>query len=144
MVTSDQGLRSYYMFAFQLPLLPERLLLSGGGTPLRRMLRGGGLSREAADHYVARMREPGALSAALGWYRAMPFSAREPVGTVRVPTLHVWSTGDAFLGRAGIEDTARFVDAPYRLEIIEDVSHWLPELAADRVAELVTAHVKAT
>jgi pimeloyl-ACP methyl ester carboxylesterase len=144
MVTSDQALRSYYMFAFQLPLLPERLLLAGGGTPLRRMLRGGGLSREAAAHYVARMREPGALSAALGWYRAMPFSAREPVGTVRVPTLHVWSTGDAFLGRAGIEDTARFVDAPYRLEIIEDVSHWLPELAADRVAELVTTHVKAT
>ena len=144
MVTSDQALRSYYMFAFQLPLLPERLLLSGGGTPLRRMLRGGGLSREAAAHYVARMREPGALSAALGWYRAMPLSTRDRVGTVRVPTLHVWSTGDAFLGRAGIEDTARFVDAPYRLEIIEGVSHWLPELAADRVAELVTTHVKTS
>ena len=144
MVTSDQALRSYYMFAFQLPLLPERLLLSGGGTPLRRMLRGGGLSREAAAHYVARMREPGALSAALGWYRAMPLSTRDLVGTVRVPTLHVWSTGDAFLGRAGIEDTARFVDAPYRLEIIEGVSHWLPELAADRVAELVTTHVKTS
>ena len=144
MVTSDQALRSYYMFAFQLPLLPERLLLSGGGTPLRRMLRGGGLSREAAAHYVARMREPGALSAALGWYRAMPLSTRDRVGTVRVPTLHVWSTGDAFLGRAGIEDTARFVDAPYRLEIIEGVSHWLQELAADRVAELVTTHVKTS
>ena len=144
MVTSDQALRSYYMFAFQLPLLPERLLLSGGGTPLRRMLRGGGLSREAAAHYVARMREPGALSAALGWYLAMPLSTRDRVGTVRVPTLHVWSTGDAFLGRAGIEDTARFVDAPYRLEIIEGVSHWLPELAADRVAELVTTHVKTS
>ena len=144
MVTSDQALRSYYMFAFQLPLLPERILLSGGGAPLRRMLRGGGLSREAAAHYVARMREPGALSAALGWYRAMPLSTRDRVGTVRVPTLHVWSTGDAFLGRAGIEDTARFVDAPYRLEIIEGVSHWLPELAADRVAELVTTHVKTS
>jgi pimeloyl-ACP methyl ester carboxylesterase len=142
MVTSDQGLRSYYMFAFQLPFLPELLLLSRGGNPLRRMLRGGGLSREAAGHYVARMREPGALSAALGWYRAMPHGIRDRVGTVRVPTLHMWSTGDTFLGRAGIEDTARFVDAPYRLEILEDVSHWIPELAADRVAELVTAHVK--
>jgi pimeloyl-ACP methyl ester carboxylesterase len=142
MVTSDQALRSYYMFAFQLPLVPERLLLAQGGKALRGMLRSGGLSREATAHYVARMQEPGALSAALGWYRAMPFEARDRVGTVRVPTLHVWSTGDAFLGRAGIEATARFVDAPYRLEILEDISHWIPELAADRVADLVTAHVR--
>ena len=106
------------------------------------MLRGGGLSREAAAHYVARMREPGALSAMLGWYRAMPLELRHGVGVVRVPTLHLWGTGDTFLGRAGIEGTAQFVDAPYRLEILEGVSHWIPELAADRVAELVTSHVR--
>jgi pimeloyl-ACP methyl ester carboxylesterase len=143
MVISDQALRSYYMGVFQLPFLPELLLLSRGGTPLRRLLRGGGLSREAAAHYVARMREPGALTAALGWYRAMPFSARDRVGKIRVPTLHLWSTGDSFLGRAGTEATARFVDAPYRLEVLEDVTHWIPELASDRVAELVTAHVRS-
>jgi pimeloyl-ACP methyl ester carboxylesterase len=142
--TSTQGLRSYYMAVFQLPLLPERLLLARGGRALRGMLRSGGLSREAATHYVARMQEPGALSAALSWYRAMPFQARDRVGAVRVPTLHVWSTGDAFLGRAGIEATAQFVDAPYRLEILDDVSHWIPELAADRVAELITAHVRSS
>jgi pimeloyl-ACP methyl ester carboxylesterase len=142
MATSDQALRSYYMAVFQLPVLPERLLLSGGGTPLRRMLRGGGLSREAAAHYVARMQEPGALSAALGWYRGMPFGLRDRVGTVHVPTLHVWSTGDAFLGRAATEATAHYVDAPYRLEVLEGVTHWIPELAAERVAELVTAHVR--
>jgi pimeloyl-ACP methyl ester carboxylesterase len=143
MVTSDQALRSYYMGLFQVPLLPERLLLAGNGAPLRRTLRHGGLPDDAVDHYVARMREPGALSAALGWYRALPWSGRDPVGKVRVPTLHVWSTGDAFLGRAAIEATEQFVDAPYRLEVLEDVTHWIPELAPDRLAELVTAHVRA-
>jgi pimeloyl-ACP methyl ester carboxylesterase len=64
------------------------------------------------------------------------------VGTVRVPTLHVWSTGDAFLGRTATDATAQHVEAPYRLEVLEDVPHWLPELAADRVGELVTAHVR--
>jgi hypothetical protein len=142
MVSSDQALRSYYMGVFQLPLIPERLLLAGNGAALRRMLHHGGLPDDAVDHYAARMREPGALSAALGWYRALPWSGRDPVGTVRVPTLHLWSTGDAFLGRAATEGTARFVDAPYRLEVLEDVTHWIPELAADRVAELVTAHVR--
>jgi pimeloyl-ACP methyl ester carboxylesterase len=142
MVTSDQALRSYYMGVFQLPVLPERLLLAGNGAVLRRMLRSGGLDDALVDHYVRRMQERGALSAALGWYRALPLAGRDPVGKVRVPTLHVWSTGDAFLGRAATEATGRFVDAPYRLEVLDGVSHWIPELAADRVAELVTAHVR--
>jgi pimeloyl-ACP methyl ester carboxylesterase len=142
MVTSDQALRSYYMALFQVPRLPERLLLAGDGAALRRMLHRGGLPDDAVEHYVARMREPGALSAALGWYRALPWSGRDAVGKVRVPTLHVWSTGDAFLGRAATEATAPFVDAPYRLEVLDDVTHWIPELAPDRVAELITAHVR--
>jgi pimeloyl-ACP methyl ester carboxylesterase len=142
LLTSDQGLRSYYMALFQLPVLPERLLLAGDGAALRRSLLRGGLPPDAVDRYVARMREPGALTAALNWYRALPFSLRPPVGTVRVPTLHVWSTGDAFLGRTATEGTARHVDAPYRLEVLDDVPHWIPELAADRAAELITAHVK--
>ena len=143
MVTSDQALRSSYVGLFQLPVLPERLLLARGGAALRRMLRSGGLPADAADRYVARMREPGALSAALGWYRALPWSGSDPVGRVRVPTLHLWSTGDPFLGRTATEATGQFVDAPYRLEVLDDVSHWIPELAPDRVAELVTGHVRA-
>jgi pimeloyl-ACP methyl ester carboxylesterase len=143
LVTSDQALRSYYMALFQVPLLPERLILAREAAPLRQMLSRGGLPDAAVDRYVRRMREPGALTAALGWYRAMPWSARESVGTIRVPTLHVWSTGDAFLGRAATEDTARFVDAPYRLEVLPGVGHWIPELAADVVADLVSAHVRS-
>lgn len=142
LVTSDQGLRSYYMALFQLPVLPERLLLANEAAPLRRLLSRGGLPDAAVERYVRRMREPGALTGALGWYRAIPWSARQRVGTIRVPTLHLWSTGDAFLGRAATEDTARFVDAPYRLEVLPGVGHWIPELAADVVADLVTAHAR--
>jgi pimeloyl-ACP methyl ester carboxylesterase len=143
LLTSDQGLRSYYMGLFQLPLLPETVLLTRDGALLRRALTRGGLPAEAVERYVARMREPGALSAALNWYRALPWSLRgQQVGRVTVPTLHVWSTGDTFLGRTATEATARFVDAPYRLEVLEDVPHWIPELAADETAALVTAHVK--
>ncbi len=142
-VTSDQALRSYYMALFQLPVLPERLLLAAGGELLRRILLRGDLPPDLAEHYVARMREPGALSAAIAWYRALPLDTRDPVGRVRVPTLHVWSTGDAFLGRAATERTQAFVDAPYRLEVLQGVPHWIPELAPERTAELLTGHVRA-
>jgi len=142
MLRSDQALRSSYMALFQLPLLPERVLLAGNGAALRRALLRDGLAADAVDRYVARMREPGALTAALNWYRALPLTMREPVGKVRVPTLHVWSTGDAFLGRAATEATAEHVEGPYRLEVLDGVPHWIPELAADRAAELITAQVK--
>jgi pimeloyl-ACP methyl ester carboxylesterase len=143
MVRSDQALRSSYMAFFQLPVVPERLLLAGGGRGLRRMLRQSGLPDEAVERYVTRMLEPGALTGALNWYRAIPYGGRDPVGTVRVPTLHVWGDRDVALGRAAIEASARFVAAPYRLEVLEGANHWVPELAADRVAELLTAHVRS-
>ena len=142
-LTSDQALRSTYMAAFQVPALPELALLAAGGAPLHRMLRGSGLPEHLAAHYVARMREPGALTAALNWYRALPWHARDPVGRIGVPTLHVWSTEDAFLGRAATEDTARFCRGDYRLEVLDGVPHWIPELAAERLGELVVAHVKS-
>jgi pimeloyl-ACP methyl ester carboxylesterase len=139
---SDQALRSAYVAAFQLPVLPEAVLLAARGAVLRRTLRQGGLPADLADRYVQRMREPGALTAALDWYRAVPLAGGAPVGTVRVPTLHVWGDGDPFLGRTATEATARFVEAPYALEVLEGVGHWVPELAADRTGELVTAHVR--
>ena len=143
MLTSDQALRSTYMAAFQVPALPELTLLAGGGAPLHRMLRRSGLPEHLAGHYVARMREPGALTAALNWYRALPWHARDPIGRVRVPTLHVWSTEDTFLGRAATEDTARFCGPEYRLEVLDGVPHWIPELAAEQVGELVVAHARS-
>ncbi|MGY1831776.1 alpha/beta fold hydrolase [Geodermatophilus sp. SYSU D01180] len=142
-LTSDQGLRSSYMAAFQLPLLPERLLLARDGAALRGVLENGGLPADAVDRYVDRMREPGALSSALAWYRAVPFGARDAVGEVTAPALHVWSTGDTFLGRAATERTRDHVRGPYRLEVLEDVPHWIPELAAERTADLVVEHTRA-
>jgi pimeloyl-ACP methyl ester carboxylesterase len=142
LVRSDQALRSYYMAAFQVPLLPERLILARDGAAMRRALTRGGLPAGAADRYVHRMREPGALSAALHWYRALPWYPGDQVGRIGVPTLHVWSTGDAFLGRTATDQTARYVDAPYRLEVLDGVPHWIPELVPDRVADLVTAHAR--
>ncbi|MDP9399307.1 MAG: alpha/beta fold hydrolase [Actinomycetota bacterium] len=139
--TSPQALRSGYMGFFQLPALPERALLARGGAPLRRLLVSSGLPASDAERYVARMREPGALSAALAWYRALPWDARDPVGRVSVPTLLAWGVRDPALDRAGVEATGRFVRAPYRLEVLDGAGHWLPETAADRLAPLLLAHV---
>jgi pimeloyl-ACP methyl ester carboxylesterase len=142
LLTSDQALRSSYIGFFQLPAVPEAVLLAGQGALLRRTLHGAGLPGDLVDAYLHRLREPGALTAALNWYRALPLETRTPVGTVRVPTLHVWGNRDPYLGRAAVEASAEYVAAPYRLEILAGAGHWLPELAADRLGELVPAHVR--
>jgi pimeloyl-ACP methyl ester carboxylesterase len=139
---NGQALRSAYVVLFRTPVVAERLLLAGGGLPLRRGLRRSGLDAASARAYAERMAQPGALTAALNWYRA----ARNPTsyGPVdpAVPTLYVWSTGDTALGRAAAEGTAQFVPGPYRFEVLDGLSHWLPEQAPDAIAALIAAHVK--
>jgi pimeloyl-ACP methyl ester carboxylesterase len=141
LLTSMQLLRSYYMLAFQVPGLPERWLLGGGGRRLRDLLVSSGLAQDRAEVYVQRLLQPGALTAALNWYRALRPWLPLDVGPVTVPTLYVWSGGDVALDRAGAEATARYVNGPYRFEVLEGVSHWMAEEVPDRVGELVLAHL---
>ena len=142
LVTSTQAFQSTYIGLFQLPVLPEWALLSNEARPLTRLLTTMGLPEPFLGRYVARMREPGALTAALGWYRALPLGARDTVGRVRVPTLHVWSSGDPSISRAGAEAAGRFVAAPYQFEALLGVPHWIPESAAEHTGELVVGHVR--
>ena len=142
-LTSSQGVKSAYMAFFQLPVVPERLLTRGNGAFLRDLLVRAGMPRPDAEDTVARLRPAGALTAALDWYRALPLGASDGVGRVRVPTLHVWSDRDGFLGRAGTEATAPYVTGEYRLEVLPGVTHWVPETAGPRLGELVAEHVRA-
>jgi len=140
---ADQLRRSWYMGFFQLPWLPERLLCSRR-SDLERELRRGGLPADALARVWPEIIEDGALTGALNWYRAMPFSdPRVLRGRVRVPTTHVWSDGDVALGREGAELTGAYVDAPYRLEILAGISHWIPNEAPERLAEIVLARVRS-
>ena len=74
--------------------------MGGGGAPLRRTLVGSGLPEQFAERYVRAMREPGRLTAALNWYRAVPRNVRfgRALANVDVPTMYVWSSNDAALG----------------------------------------------
>lgn len=142
--SSDQGLRSAYIAGFQLPVVPERLLLAGGGGVLRRVLERSGLSTEKASQYTERQRSPGALTASLAWYRALRFGGGSGGSDlVAVPTLYVWSSGDAALGRRAAELTGDHVSGPYRFKVLDGVSHWIPEERPALVAELVADHVAA-
>jgi pimeloyl-ACP methyl ester carboxylesterase len=137
MWTSRQVLASWYMFFFQLPRIPERFLLrrDGATTAMAVSLERGGQTPANAARDVAAMSEPGALTAALNWYRAMFLS--NPPGKITVPTMYVWSDGDTALLDKAAHATGDYVSADYRFEILRGVSHWVPDEQADKLADLL-------
>ena len=137
----DQKKRSAYMLLFQAPAVPERALLALDAAGLRKVY--GGLPADVVDEYLAVLTEPGALTATLNWYRALRTWRDQPLGPVTVPTLYVWSDEDPALGRTAAEATAEHVDGPYRFEVLEDVDHWVPEVAGDRLNALLLEHLSA-
>lgn len=140
-----QALRSWYMGAFQLPWLPERLLGLDTAAGRERVVRGlarDGLPAERARACVDRLAAPGALTAALNWYRALPLTPPGSVRPVTVPTLYVWGPGDRYLGRAAAEATAGYVRGPYRFEVLDGAGHWLADREPATVAGLVVEHAR--
>ena len=129
--------------SFRAPDVPERLLLGadGAGGGLATLLAETGLDDDDARMYVAALTEPGALSAALNWYRAMDGAALRDLPPVAVPTLYVWSTGDEAFGRTVAEATAEWVRGPYSFEVLEHVSHWVPEMAPGELSSLLLQHL---
>jgi pimeloyl-ACP methyl ester carboxylesterase len=143
---TDQATRAAATDALSAADVPERLLLGadGSGSGLAKVLIESGLNEADAGVYVQTLVEPGAMRAALNWYRATERSALFGLRPVTVPTLYVWSTGDAGVGRAAAEATGACVVGRYTFEVLEGVSHWIPETAPDRLSELLLRHLAST
>jgi len=134
--SGDQRARSAYVGFFQQPGAEDTM----SADVLRALFVGSGHTGDVED-YVAALTEPGAMAAALSWYRAVGIDVILGLGPVTTPTLYVWSTGDVALGREGADATAAHVAGPYRFEVLEGVSHWIPEEAAAALDCLLLEHL---
>jgi pimeloyl-ACP methyl ester carboxylesterase len=139
----EQKERSGYIRLFWQPGKAEEVLLADDGRRLRRMLSGGegdtGVPAEAIDEYVAVLSAPGALTAALNWYRAMSSSDR--VDPVSVPTTYVWSDGDVAIGRTAAEACENYVTGDYRFVELPGITHWIPEQAPDQLTAAILERI---
>lgn len=124
----DQRAMSWYMLLFQFEGLAEDLLRKDDWA----FLRDWGRHHSEAEQWIADLSRPGALTAALNWYRANQHPRRllaPPVllPPVVAPTLSVWSSGDVYLNESQVIRTREFVTGPWHYERIEGASHW-PQL----------------
>jgi pimeloyl-ACP methyl ester carboxylesterase len=141
----EQQERSAYIRLFWQEGKAEEVLLADDARRLRRMLGSEsetGVPEEAVDEYVAVLSAPGALTAALNWYRAMSLGTR--VDRVEVPTTYVWSDGDVAIGRTAAEACADWVTGDYRFVELTSVTHWIPEQASEQLATAILDRIAST
>ncbi|MCE0539383.1 alpha/beta fold hydrolase [Kineosporia rhizophila] len=141
--SSAQGLRSWYVGAFQLPGVPELALR---GDRAQQMLLRTGLPKPLAQRDAKRLQQGNTLTGALNWYRGVPYSRSTPAGRAKLPLTYVWGSQDPFLGRAAAEASAEYVVESHRssYRFVElDAGHWLPETNADQVAQAIIGRVGA-
>ena len=144
-----QFLRSWYAFFFQLPRLPEAAIRARGFAALERLFRGTARPGAFSDADIARYKEalarPGALTAALNYYRAYvshffrPGGAKQaPRRTVERPTLVIWGEKDQALNLHNLDGLERYVP-DLRVERLPEAGHWVMADDPQRVNALLTA-----
>ncbi|MFE0258001.1 alpha/beta fold hydrolase [Streptomyces sp. NPDC059010] len=93
----DQRERSRYMIDWRETPATEERMLANDAQELRAF-HAGKVPQDSAEAYVRHLSQPGALTAALNWFRAgRPDNA---IGVIDVPTVYVWSTEDSAFGPA--------------------------------------------
>lgn len=132
--TARQLRKSWYIFFFQLPFLPERFISDAA---LRSMYK-----RFSSDDEIRVIQEAVRdRTPPINYYRA---AVRHPVlrwQPIEAETLIVWGQRDPFLGEELAEPSPRWVPHA-RVERIPDASHWVQAEAPARVNELLLAFLR--
>jgi pimeloyl-ACP methyl ester carboxylesterase len=136
-----QRRRSWYVLYFQIPALPERLLSRDGCRPIADLFRNttvvpGTFSEADLEIYRQVFCQPGALSAALAYYRALGRAGfrnvERNIRPIQAPTLLIWGQQDVALVpelASGLEPWVPNL----RVQRIPTAGHWVHQEQPDQV-----------
>lgn len=137
-----QRKRSWYVFFFQIPWLPEWVLTRKGAQAVGRAFTDMAVDKsrfppEVVDHYRRNALLPGAATAMVNWYRA---GARNGLGQygpgrapgIETPTLMIWGEEDTALGIELTQGYGPYV-RDFTLHRLPGVSHWVQQEAPEAV-----------
>lgn len=140
----EQQQKSQYITFFQEPGVAEAALSANDFQPLKDLWTES--SAGEVEEYLAQFREPGALTAALNWYRGsrgiQPGDEAIQFGPVSTPTLMLWGNRDQAIGRTAVQNAASLMSGPYRF-VEMDAGHWLIQQKFEQVRDEILAHLRA-
>ena len=137
--TLRQLRKSWYALFFQLPVLPERVLSAKDFHKLRNVFRWQPIEpypQEQVEEIISALKQPGALTAALDYYRAAARPLRRASEPIEKPVLVIWGERDAALGSELAAPDPRWVK-DVRLVRIPEAAHWVHADAPDQVNSLL-------
>uniref|UniRef100_B8HRV1 Alpha/beta hydrolase fold protein n=1 Tax=Cyanothece sp. (strain PCC 7425 / ATCC 29141) TaxID=395961 RepID=B8HRV1_CYAP4 len=144
--TLEQLQRSWYVFLFQLPWVPEFLLEWGSYRAIGTMLRETAVQKEAfsaqdLEAYKDAAAKRGALTAMLNYYRNLfPGMLEQEWEPITVPTLLIWGESDVALNKDLTYGTEAYVPN-LRIHYIANSGHWVqqeqPQLVNQYMREFV-------
>lgn len=143
--------RSWYIFFFQLPWVPERRLSENGGAAVARSIRRALVNKarvpaERLKPYADNFAKPGAARAALAYYRTALRGGLTPWGMwrmlkgyprIRAPFLLIWGEEDIALGRELTYGLEPWFERPPQVHYLPGVGHFAPLEAPEQVAGLL-------
>jgi pimeloyl-ACP methyl ester carboxylesterase len=147
-----QLLKSWYVFFFQLPWLPELVLRAGRWRGLRRGFevdaRPGAFPARDIERYVEAWSQPGALTATIAYYRslgrrflALTRPRRNP--PVEARTMVVWGERDRYLSTDLASPDRRDVPNLEKVVVLPNTSHWVMQDEPEEVGRLLTEFLSA-
>ena len=139
--------KSWYMFFFQFPYLPEIIIPLRNWNMFAKFLknssRPGTFTNDDLDIYRQAWSQPKTLTSMLNWYRSVMQKPPKPPDSLRitVPTLLIWGAQDKFLGREMAQPSIDLCDDG-RLVYFEEATHWVQLEEAERVNELIDTFLR--
>ena len=147
----SQIIKSYYIFLFQIPFIPEWLLsknlhdfFSKSFEKFKPAGRPSPITEADIAKYVEAFQRPGALTGAINYYRAAirNMNSFAPTGMLEMPVLMLWGEQDKALGK---ELTYGTKDYCKNLEIVYDptsghfIQHDNPQLVNEKLLKFFKA-----
>jgi epoxide hydrolase 4 len=143
--------RSWYMFFFQIPWLPEAIVRLSPRRASENFFRGMAIRKdtftdEDLDRFAEAMAIPGAMTGALNYYRAMFRNVGElrrqeaNLAKIASPTLLIWAENDIALGKELTLGMESLFTSSFRIHYVPNCSHWVNEEQPELVNRLLLEH----
>lgn len=138
-----QLFKSWYVFFFQLPGIPEGALSRNNYATLASSLKSS-TTKEERVYFREAWAQPGALSAGISWYRALvreigKVTARDT--HIRVPTRLIWGAPDPFLDKKTAEESVKVCDSCDLVEV-PGAGHFVQQSMPEDVNRLILGFLK--